>query len=167
MKKVALLIEDLFDEQELIYPFHRLREDFEVVLIGGEADKLYKSKSGFGLKSDIASADARAEDYVGVYIPGGFSPDYMRRTEATVDFVRAMDQAKKPIAAICHGPWMLASAVDLQGVEVTSFYSIKDDLIHAGAQWLDQAVVQSGHYITARNPKDLAQHVQAFVAALK
>ena len=166
MKKIAILIENLFDEHELIYPYHRLKESFEVHLVGPEKGKSYASKSGLTMTSSHSSAEVEAKDYEAPFIPGGFSPDYMRRTEATRDLVSAFDQLEKPIAAICHGGWMLASCCDLKGKEVTSFYSIKDDLIHAGARWLDQEVVVSGHLVTSRTPGDLPALMKALLAKI-
>jgi len=149
MKKIAILIEDLFNERELIYPYYRLLEEgYEVHLVGPKKDAVYTSKSGLTEKSTHASNEIRAEDYDGVVIPGGFSPDFMRRTRATVDFVREMDKLNKPVAAICHGGWMLASACNLKGKKVTSFFSIKDDMVHAGAEYVDEEVVVSGNIIT-------------------
>ncbi len=167
MKKIAILIENLFDEQELIYPYHRLREDFEVHLIGAEKDTVYSSKSGFQMKSTHGSAGVSAGDYAALYIPGGFSPDFMRRSQSTRALVEAFDRQKKPIAAICHGAWMLASCCDLRGKEVTSFFSIKDDLIHAGATWLDQEVVVSGNLVTSRTPGDLPALMKAFLVLIE
>ena len=167
MKKVAILIENQFDEQELIYPFHRLREDYEVELIGTDAETEYKSKAGFVKKSDRASQDAKAEDYAGVYIPGGFSPDFMRRSPDTVAFVKAMAEAGKPVGAICHGPWMLASAADLSGKKVTSFPSLRVDHENAGAEWVDEEVVVSDNFVTSRNPGDLPVHVREFIKLLE
>lgn len=166
MKKIAILLENMFDEQEVIYPFHRLREDYEVELIGTKADEVYKSKVGFSIKSDKASSEVSADDYDGVFIPGGFSPDFMRRSEDTVKFLKDMDEKKKPIGAICHGGWMLASAVDIKGKKVTSFYSIKDDLINAGAEWVDEEVVVDGHIISGRTPVDLPAVIKAFIEKL-
>lgn len=166
MKKIAILVETLFDEQELIYPYHRLREDFEVHLIGTDKDTVYSSKSGFQIKSTHGSAEVKADDYAALYIPGGFSPDYMRRSPSSRALVEAFDRQKKPIAAICHGAWMLASCCDLRGREVTSFFSIKDDLIHAGAVWLDQEVVVSENLVTSRNPGDLPALIKTFHAML-
>lgn len=166
-KKVAILIENLFDEQELIYPYHRLREEFDVVLVGTEADTVYSSKAGYAHKSDVASRDINPADFAGVFIPGGFSPDMMRRSEATIAFVRAMDEADKPIAAICHGGWMLASAADIKGKDVTCFFSIIDDLVHAGANYVDKELVISGNILTSRTPKDLPALLPAFVEAVK
>ena len=167
MKRIAILIEDLFNERELIYPYYRLLEEgYEVHLVGPKKDAVYTSKSGLTEKSTHASNEIRAEDYDGVVIPGGFSPDFMRRTKATVDFVREMDKLNKPVAAICHGGWMLASACNLKGKKVTSFFSIKDDMVHAGAEYVDEEVVVSGNIITSRNPNDLPVFLKAIIEKL-
>ena len=167
MKKIAILIEDLFNERELIYPYYRLLEEgYEVHLVGPKKDAVYTSKSGLTEKSTHASNEIRAEDYDAVVIPGGFSPDFMRRTKATVDFVREMDKLNKPVAAICHGGWMLASACNLKGKKVTSFFSIKDDMVHAGAEYIDKEVVVSGNIITSRNPNDLPVFLKTIIEKL-
>ncbi|NLN14603.1 MAG: type 1 glutamine amidotransferase [Tissierellia bacterium] len=167
MKKIAILIEDLFDERELIYPYFRmLEEGYQVDLVGPEKDKVFSSKTGLTEKSTKASSEVNAEDYDAVIIPGGFSPDLMRRTEATKEFVRQMDKAGKPIAAICHGPWMMASCCDLKGKRVTSFFAIKDDLVNAGATYVDEEVVVDGHLITSRTPKDLPAFCKAIIELL-
>lgn len=167
MKKIAILIEDLFNERELIYPYYRLLEaGYEVHLVGPKRDAVYTSKSGLTEKSTHASNEISAEDYDAVVIPGGFSPDFMRRTKATVDFVREMDKLNKPVAAICHGGWMLASACNLKGKKVTSFFSIKDDMVHAGAEYVDEEVVVSGNIITSRNPNDLPVFLKTIVEKL-
>lgn len=168
MKKIAILLESMFDEKELIYPYYRLLEEgYEVDLIGSEKDTVYSSKVGLAQKSTHASKDISAKDYDAVVIPGGFSPDYMRRCQATIDFVKDMDQENKLIAAICHGPWMMASACDLKGKSLTSFYSIKDDLVNAGAKYLDEQVVEDGNLITSRNPNDLPAFLKAIIKNLK
>ena len=128
--------------------------------------EVYESKSGFKLKSNTASETIRVEEYDALFIPGGFSPDFMRRTKATVDLVKAFDEANKPIAAICHGPWMLASANAIRGKEVTSVNSIKDDLINAGASWVDQELVVSENILTARNPRDLPVLLKKFTSMI-
>lgn len=167
MKKIAVLIENYFDEQELIYPYHRFREDYQVDLIGSEV-KEYKGKSGsFSLKADIASKDANPNDYSLVYVPGGFSPDGMRGCKETVKFVEEVYKQGKAVAAICHGPWLLVDSVDLHGVKVTSNPKIKNDLINAGANWLDEEVVISKNVITSRNPKDLPAQLKAISKFLK
>lgn len=168
MKKIAILIEDLFDERELIYPYYRLLEEgYEVHLVGREKDTLYSSKAGVREKSSHASKDITSKDYEAVVIPGGFSPDNMRRCQATKDFVKAMDKDGKIIAAICHGPWMMASCCDLKGKQVTSFFSIKDDLINAGAEYLDKEVVVDGNLITSRTPKDLPIFLKTIIKEIK
>lgn len=167
MKKVMILIADLFDEQELIYPYHRLREDFEVHMVGGEKDTVYESKAGMKFKSSHKVAEVNVDDYEAVVIPGGFSPDHMRRVEGMVDMVTEFDKQNKPIAAICHAGWMLASAIDLKGKKVTSFYSIKDDMINAGAQWVDEEVVVDGNIITSRNPNDLPAFMKTVLEKIK
>lgn len=163
MKKIAVLIENLFDDEELIAPYHRLREDYEVVLVGTEKDKEYKSKSGFTKKSDISSKEISASDFDGVVIPGGFSPDYMRRSEDTVKFVKELHEQNKPVAAICHAGWVLAEALDLEGVKLTSTPTIRTDLENAGADWIDEEVVEDKNIVTSRSPKDIPAFVKKFV----
>ncbi len=167
MRRIAILIEDLFDDKELIYPYYRMQEaGFTVDLIGSMGNNMYKSKFGMPIRSDLASKDISALDYEAVIIPGGFSPDYMRRTQATIDFVRAMDTLGKPIASICHGPWLMISACQLKGKHLTGFHSIKVDIENAGASYLDQAVVIDGHLITSRTPADLPLFVKTLIDKL-
>lgn len=166
MKKIAVLVEALFEESELIYPYHRLREDFEVVLVGSEKDKEYPSKAGYLVKSDISSKEANPDDFDGAYIPGGYSPDGMRKHRETVDFIKNLHDQQKPVAAICHGPWVLADAGILDGKKATSTPTIKHDIINAGAKWEDSEVVVDDKIITSRSPQDLPAHVKAFVEEL-
>ena len=166
MKKVIVLVETDYNEMELLYPYYRLLEDYEVHLVGSEKDQVYKSKAGLPIKSTHSSEEVNPEDYEGLLVPGGFSPDYMRRNPYTKKLVKALYDAGKPIAAICHGPWLLASSIDLKGKKMTSFMSIKDDLLHAGANWVDEEVVVDGKLITSRTPKDLPAFVKAFIKEL-
>ncbi len=168
MKKIAMLLENLFDERELIYPYYRLLEEgYEVHLVGTEKNVEYTSKAGYSQKSTHSSEEVSSKDYDAVVIPGGFSPDYMRRCEATVDFVRDMNRENKLIAAICHGPWMLASCCDLKNKKITSFPSLKDDLINAGAEYIDKEVVRDGNIITSRNPNDLPEFLKEIIKNIK
>ena len=165
--KVAILIEDMFDEREFIYPYYRLLEEgYEVHIVGTDKDTVYSSKVDLTVESTHSSKDISAQDYDGVIIPGGFSPDYMRRSKATVDFVKDMDRDNKVIAAICHGPWMMASCCNLEGRNVTSFYAIKDDLINAGANYIDEEVVVDGNLITSRTPADLPVFMSTIIEKL-
>jgi protease I len=168
MKKIAILIEDLFDDKELLYPYYRmLEEGFNVDLIGAEKNFSYKSKFGMPLKSDLASKDVNANDYDAVIIPGGFSPDYMRRTQATVHFVSEMNAKHKLIAAICHGPWLMISSCNLKNRKLTGFHSVRVDIENAGAIYLDQDVVIDGNFITSRTPHDLPSFTKAIIKHLK
>ncbi len=167
MKKIAVLLENLFDEKELIYPYYRLLEEgYEVDLIGTKKKADYVSKSGLTQTSTHSSDEISSKDYDAVFIPGGFSPDYMRRCKATIDFVKDMDKESKLIAAVCHGPWMIASCCNIKDKEITSFPSIKDDLVNAGGIYVDKEVVQDGHIITSRNPKDLPALLKAIITYL-
>lgn len=167
MKKVAVLIENLFNEKELIYPYYRLLEDYEVDLIGSEKDFSYRSEDGLRISSDYSSADVNPDDYDAVFIPGGYSPDYMRRNEATVSFVKSLFEKNKPIGAVCHAGWMLVEACDINDKEVTSVSSIKTDMENAGGKWVDREFVVDGNLITARGPKDLPSLVKAFVKEIE
>lgn len=167
MKKIAVLLENLFDEKELIYPYYRLLEEgYEVDLIGTKKKADYVSKSGLTQTSTYSSDEISSIDYDAVFIPGGFSPDYMRRCKATINFVKDMDKESKLIAAVCHGPWMIASCCNIKDKKITGFNSIKDDLVNAGAIYVDEEVVQDGHIITSRNPKDLPALLKAIIKYL-
>ena len=164
MKKIAILLENLFDEKELIYPYYRLLEEgYDVDLIGTKKKADYVSKSGLTQASTHSSDEISSKDYDAVFIPGGFSPDYMRRCKATVNFVKDMDKESKLIAAVCHGPWMIASCCNIKDKKITAFNSIKDDLVNAGGIYVDEEVVQDGHIITSRNPKDLPALLKAII----
>ena len=168
MKKIALLIENMFDERELIFPYYRmLEEGYTVDLIGTDENEVYHGKHGVPFKSDKASKDISADDYDALIIPGGFSPDYMRRSKETIDFARQMNEQDKPIAAICHGPWVMVSSCDVKGRKMTGYPSIKDDINHAGATYVDKEVVKDGNLITSRNPNDLPAFVKTIIEALK
>ncbi|HEX6988708.1 MAG TPA: type 1 glutamine amidotransferase domain-containing protein [Bacillota bacterium] len=155
-KRIAVLVENLYQEMELWVPVYRLREEgAEVLLVGPQAGEVYRSKNGYPAKADLAAADANPDDFAAVVIPGGYAPDLMRRNEAMVSFVRRMDEQGKVVAAICHAGWMLVSSGLATGRRLTSFWSIKDDLAAAGAQWVDEPVVVDGNVITSRIPDDL------------
>lgn len=161
----AVLVEDLYEDQELWYPVRRLTEaGAEVTLVGPEAGKTYESKHGYPATSDKAAEDVTAADFDGVIIPGGYAPDRMRRHESMVQLVRETFEAGKTVAAICHAGWMLCSADILQGKSATSFSSIKDDMLHAGADWQDEEVVEDGNLITSRTPADLPAFLQAILS---
>jgi protease I len=166
-KKVAILVEDMYNEFEFWYPYYRLKEaGAEVVVIGTGKAEGYKSKAGLPAQESISADKVSAADFDGVVIPGGFAPDLMRRSEAMVNFVKDLNAQGKVVAAICHAGWMIASAEIANGRKLTSFFSIKDDLIHAGASWVDEEVVVDGNLITSRMPDDLPVFMKAVIAGL-
>ena len=165
--KVGLLIADLFNEFEVIYPYYRLLEaGFKVPLIGAEA-KEYQAKSSLTLKAELAARDVDAEELMGIVIPGGFAPDFLRRCKDVLSLVKKMDDARKPIASICHGGWVLISAGIVRGRKVTGFMAIKDDLVNAGGLYLDQEVVLDGNLVTSRQPSDLPAFMVTFLGLLR
>jgi len=167
-KTVAILVEQQYQELEVWYTFYRLKEaGASVVMVGPEAGKTYPSKLGYPAKSDKAAKDLSAADFAGVVIPGGFAPDYFRRDPETIRFVKDMHARGKVVAAICHGPWLLCSTGALKGKRATCFFAIKDDVINAGATYVDQETVVDGIVITARKPDDLPAFTAAVIRALR
>lgn len=168
MKRVAVLVADLFEDVELWYPYYRLIEGgYDADLVGCEAGQEHHGKRGTTAKVQTAAGDVSASDLAAVVIPGGYSPDHMRRCPPMVDLVREVGESGKPVAAICHGPWMLASTGLLEGRTATSFFSVKDDVVNAGALWVDQEVVEDGNIITSRRPDDLPHFMKTLLLALE
>ncbi|MGE5507608.1 MAG: type 1 glutamine amidotransferase domain-containing protein [Chitinophagales bacterium] len=186
-KKIAIIVSNEFEDIELLYPLIRLSEEGAWITVGtleigfhprpafsgkpitgrfGSTVPPIVLKEGrrFDLKP-IAELDPGSFD--ALMIPGGFSPDYLRRDPKTLDFVRKIHEAGKPIATICHGPWLLISAGVCRGKNMTCFMAIKDDLTNAGAIYHDQAVVVDGNLITSRTPDDLPEMCLALIAALE
>ncbi len=167
-KRVAVLVEQQYQEMEVWYPVYRLREaGCQVTLVGPEAGQTYPSKLGYPAKSEKGIKDVSPNDFDAVVIPGGFAPDFIRRTEATIKFVSVMAEQGKVVAAICHGPWVLCSTQALKGRRATCFFAIKDDVINAGATYVDAEVIRDGNIITSRKPDDLPAFVQAIMQAVK
>lgn len=166
-KKIIILIEDMFNVFEFWYPYYRLKEaGAEVTVVGSGRTGVFTGKPATECKADLSADQVSADGYDGVVIPGGYAPDMMRRFPAMVNLVKEMDRRKKLVAAICHAGWMLASADIIQGKKLTSYFAIKDDLVHAGANWVDQDVVVDGNLITSRTPDDLPVFMKAILAFL-
>lgn len=165
-KRIAVLVADMYQELEFWYPYLRLREEGATVVAVGPEKREYKSRLGYPAQAELAAAQVRATDFDAVIIPGGYAPDYMRRSPALVAFVREMAESGKPVAAICHGGWMLCSARVVRGKKVTSVAAIRDDLENAGATWVDEEVVRDGNLVTSRVPSDLPAFLRAILAAL-
>ena len=166
-RKIAIMLDQGYQEMEVWYPYYRFVEAAaQVTLVAAEAGKSYPSKLGYPCVSQAAAEDVRGKDFHAVIVPGGWCPDFMRRSETMVRFIRQCSQAKIVLAAICHGGWMLCCTDALRGRRATSFQAIKYDMINAGADWVDEECVVDGNVITARKPDDLPAFCKAIMAAL-
>jgi len=159
-KKVAILITDGFEQVEMTEPRKALQDEgAETVIVSPKDGKVkgwQHTDWGDEFPVDRPLSAARADDFDALLLPGGvMNPDHLRQDAQAVEFVRDFFEAHKPVAAICHGPWMLAEAGVVEGRKVTSFPSIQTDLKNAGANWVDQEVVTDHGLVTSRNPDDI------------
>ncbi|MFS4446516.1 type 1 glutamine amidotransferase domain-containing protein [Maribacter sp. 2307UL18-2] len=159
-KKVAILATDGFEKSELFEPLEALRNEGATVHIISDTDGDIKSWDetdwGESIAVDKKVVSANESDYNALVLPGGvINPDKLRTNETALDFIRKFFSSGKPVAAICHAPWLLISAGVIKGREVTSYHSIKDDVINAGGKWVDKKVVVDQGLVTSRNPNDL------------
>jgi protease I len=166
--RVAILAADGFEQVELAVPFRQLiRHGAEVEVVSlrrGRIRGVHGLMKGSGVRADRTVFTARARNYDALLIPGGLvSPDLLRQSRRARDFVRAFDVADKPIAFLCHAPWVLISAGLVHGRRLTSWPGIKDDVRNAGGRWVDKSVVHDGNWITSRGPHDLLQFSRAMV----
>ena len=167
MKKIAILVEDAYQDLEVWYPYYRLREaGYETVFVGTGTSKHYKGKNGYPLDVQADIQDVKPPDFVAVVIPGGWAPDKLRLSKEILNFVREMDKAGKVVAAICHAGWVLASAGIAKGRNLTSYIAIRDDLVNAGAEWVAKEVVRDKNLITSRKPDDLPAFCRTLIEAL-
>ncbi|KAJ1460866.1 protease/amidase [Pelagophyceae sp. CCMP2097] len=172
--RVAIFVDFTFEDLEVMYPKIRLEEEGATVLIVGShaAGMKFTGKHGYPIKSDLCVDDLDVSTIDGLILPGGFAPDYMRRSAPMLKAIVDCVAARKPCAAICHGPWMFCSARAGGGAPVvsgrrcTAFVSIKDDLVNAGGIWVDAPVVVDGPLITSRTPADLTPFCHAFISAI-
>lgn len=167
-KRVAMLVENGFEDRELTGPLEALRAAGVIVtVVGPVAGAEYKGKRGGALiTADISAGAAKAKDFDAVVIPGGHAPDKMRMRHAMVDLVRDTMEAGKPVAAICHGPQVLISANSLRGRTLTCWPSIAIDVKNAGGLYVDKPVVEDGNLITSRKPDDVPVFSEAILRAL-
>lgn len=166
-KKIIQIVSDDFEDLELWYPVMRLREEGATVhIVAEKPEEEYIGKYGVPVVSDLTFPDIDPNDYDAILVPGGWSPDKLRRYEDVLNMVRKMDEQEKPIGQICHAGWVLISADILKGRKVTSTPGIKDDMMNAGATWVHEPVVVDGHLISSRRPPDLPDYMREFIKVL-
>ncbi len=166
-RKILIFVENIFEDLELLYPRLRLIEEgAKVIVAGPKAKESYKSKHEYPLQAEIGFQDVKVDEFDALIIPGGYAPDKMRRYPAAIEIVRKFNQQGKLIAFICHAGWVPISANVLKGVKCTSFSSIKDDMVNAGANWVDEAVVVDRNFISSRTPEDLPYFCPAIIEVL-
>ncbi len=166
-RKVLLLAADLFEDMELLYPLYRLGEEGVAVTVAGLDDQPVTGKKGYGpVAVDTTVDGVAATDFDALVIPGGYAPDKLRRSAAVLGLVRAFDAADKPVAFICHAGWVPISAKIVKGRRATSVAAIRDDMVNAGVDWVDEATVVDGNLISARTPADLGPWMRALLTAL-
>ena len=165
---VLILAADDFEDMELLYPLYRLIEEGAAVTVAGLDEHPVRGKKGYGpLPVSTTVAQVAEADFDALVIPGGYAPDKLRRSETVLDLVRAFDDASKPIAFICHAGWVPISAKIIKGRRATSVGAIRDDMINAGADWVDEPTVVDGNLISARTPADLGPWMKALLRALE
>lgn len=166
-KRVLIFVGADYEDLEIWHPKLRLLEaGASVTVAGPQAGVVYPGKHGYPCPSDVAIADVRSEQFDGVLVAGGWMPDALRRDPNVLRLVREFHAAGKLIATICHGPWILISAGICRGFKMTSTPGIKDDVINAGASWVDEPLVVDRHIISSRRPPDLPAFGASMVAFL-
>lgn len=166
-RTVLIFVGDDYEDLELQYPKYRLMEaGAEVVIAGQEAGRTYRGKHGYPQKAAAAVGQLQAAAFDAVVIPGGWMPDRLRRDPHVLRLVREINAAGKCVASICHGPWIDISAEIVRGVKYTSTPGIKDDLLNAGAQWIDAPVVIDARRVSSRRPDDLPAFCRGILEAM-
>jgi protease I len=167
--KIAFIMDEMFEDSEFRFPYDRVKEaGHEAVVVGLAPDKRIEGKKGNEkVLTDVGIDEVSPHEFDGLVIPGGYSPDKIRTNPKMVRLTRSIFEADKPIAAICHAGWMLAEADIVRGKTVTSWPSVKTDLVNAGADWVDQEVVEDSNLITSRKPDDLEAFTKTLLAQLE
>jgi protease I len=167
MASVAFLIEDLVEDAEFIYPYYRLLEAGYQVDVLAPHPGHFTGQRGGTFHAPKAADPGDAESYAALFIPGGYAPDRLRRSEKVLELVRRVHAAGKPVAAVCHAPWVLISAGVVGGKNVTGFSSIRDDLTNAGAIYSGSAAERDGNLITATDPSALPEMMRLLLRQLE
>lgn len=166
-KTIGILAEDNYEDMELWYPLLRMREaGAEVTVIGMAGVDAYHSKHGYPAEVGAAAGDVSAQDLDALIVPGGYAPDRIRRHGEMLELVKGVFDRGGVVAFICHAGWVPISAGIVAGKRVTSVSAIKDDLVNAGAEWVDQEVVRDGNLISSRGISDLPAFCRTIIAAL-
>ena len=165
-KTVLFFVGPQYEDLELWYPKIRLEEEGARTVVAGLGEATYHGKKGYPVSVDSLVDDLYPEVYDGLVIPGGYAPDHMRRSEKLLGVTRAIAEAGKPVAFICHAAWVPISAGLLKGRRATCVRAIKDDVINAGATYVDEPVVVDGNLISSRTPADLPVFCRAIIQAL-
>lgn len=165
--KVLMLVGPEYEDLEVWYPKLRLEAAGYSVPVAGLGDVQYRGKHGYPCTVDGPTSSFNAAELTGVFAPGGWAPDKIRRDKAALGLVRSVHKNGGLVATICHGPWILISADVVRGRRMTSTVGIRDDLTNAGAIWVDQAVVEDGNLLSSRTPKDLPEFGEALIGWLE
>lgn len=168
-KRIAILSADGYEKSELILPLKAMQfagAKVDIVSIRrGKIRGMNLHRPAGKIRVQKLLYDIVPEDYDGLFIPGGFiNPDLLRQSLEVRDFVTNFFQSGRPVASLCHGPWVLASAELLKGRTLTSWPGIRDDLVHAGAIWINEPVVRDGNLVTSRGPQDLRPFIQEMIS---
>lgn len=164
MKKILIITGDKCDDTELFYPYYRLKEEDYHIDIASFSKGAVKAKHFFEIEADAAVSEVSEKDYDALLLPGGSAPEKLRQNECVIKLTKEFYSAKKPIAAICHGPQILISAGVTKGEKMTCYPGIADDVRNAGADYINNAVVVSENgIVTSRRPEDLPYFMREFV----
>lgn len=167
-KKILIFVDQEYEDLELQYPKYRmLEEGAQVVIAGPKGQEAYKGYHGYPCKSDISFDDVNVNNFHALIIPGGYAPDKLRKIPKVIEIIKTFNEQEKLIAFICHAGSVPISAKILKGVKCTSWASIKDDLVNAGAHWVDESVVIDRHFISSRYPDDLPFFCHSIIQYLK
>lgn len=164
-KNILMFVDDMYEDLELWYPRLRMIEEGASVLVAGpEKNKVYRGKNGYPCKSDISISDTDSKNFDALIIPGGFAPDKLRRDFKVLSLTKEIFTSGKPVAHICQAGWIPISAGIVEGFTCTSTPGIKDDLINAGAVWVDKPVVVDRNMISSRRPDDLPDFCREIIS---
>lgn len=166
MKKILILVDELYEDIEFQYPKIRLGEENISVIGAGLEKKQYHGKKGSTTEPEIIFSEIDMDEYEGVIIPGGFAPDFLRRYDWVINLLKKYNNENKLIAFICHAGWVPISANILRDRKATSLYAIKDDMINAGTIWEDSPVVIDKNFVSSRNPNDLGDFCKGIIKVL-